>query len=115
MRTISADKICRGGALLSFQLNFQQFEGCVVAAANYETIGLGMEFGGRQGAGCGACLRAVLRAGLNAAGLESAQGFDNEIGAAGGEARCQSFGGVVGRDGEGLLEEDVAGIESGVK
>src|ERR1700680_4137344 len=164
MRTISADKICRGRALLSFQLNFQQFEGCVVAATDYETIGLGMEFGGRQGAGCGscfdelqvlaaefgvssgpglkaadavedfgggtgkiydsifsfqnrgeACLRAVLWAGFNAAGLESTQGFDNQAGAAGGEARCQSFGGVVGRDGEVLLEEDVAGIESGVK
>jgi hypothetical protein len=30
---IAVDEIAGGGALLAFQLEFQQFEGCVVAAA----------------------------------------------------------------------------------
>ena len=59
-------------------------------------------------------LRVVLRARMNGAGLQAAQGFDHEIGADGGEARGEGFGGVVGGDGKFLLQEDVAGVEAGV-
>ena len=59
-------------------------------------------------------LRVVLRARMDRAGLQGAQSFDHEIGADGGQARGEGFGGVVGRDGEFLLQEDVAGVEAGV-
>ena len=40
MGAIAADKICGCGAFFSFQLNLEEFEGSVVAAADQELIGL---------------------------------------------------------------------------
>src|SRR5579872_1458964 len=59
-------------------------------------------------------LRVVLWVRSNRAGLQAAQSLDHEIGADGGEARGEGFGGVVGRDCELLLLEDVASVEAGV-
>ena len=59
-------------------------------------------------------LRVVLWARLNAAGLELSQSLDDEFGANDGQAWSQGFGGIIGRDGEFLLKQDVAGVEAGV-
>ncbi len=59
-------------------------------------------------------LRVVLGARMNGTCLQAAQRLDHEIGADGGQARSESLGGIVGRDGEFLLQQDVAGVEAGV-
>ena len=59
-------------------------------------------------------MRGILLAWMDGSRLQATQGFNHEIGAGCGEFRGKGFGSVVGRDGEFLLQEDVAGIESGV-
>ena len=59
-------------------------------------------------------LRGVLRARMNRASLQSAQGLDDQIRTYRGKAGSQSLGGIVGLDREFFLEQDVAGIEPGV-
>ena len=39
---ITMDEVARGSSLLAFQLNFQQFEGRLVAAPDDQTVVLGM-------------------------------------------------------------------------
>jgi hypothetical protein len=49
LRTIAAEEICGGRALLAFQSNLLEFERGVVAAADEETIVCEVEFGGSDG------------------------------------------------------------------
>src|SRR6266567_266760 len=58
--------------------------------------------------------RVVLRTRMDGSRLQPMQGFDDKIGSDSGEARSEGLRRVVRRDGEFSLQEDIAGIESGV-
>ena len=51
---------------------------------------------------------------MDIASLQATEGFNHQVGANCGQVWREGFGGVVGRDWQLTLKEDVAGVESGV-
>src|SRR5438309_1462432 len=85
--TVALDEVARSGSLLAFQLQFLNFEGCIVAASDEQSSRTHSDFGMRQVFVCGVSFQDLqdlaaklcVRAGP---GLESAEAVQNLRGAA---------------------------------
>src|SRR5215471_2284834 len=60
-------------------------------------------------------LRMILRTRMDCTRLQATQSFDHQAGTDCSQTGSESFGSVIGRDGQFALEEDVAGVEPDIE